>query len=380
MIKILQPISLKATATSVKMVNHLLEATHHDFWLETQSAQTLTCQPPLDIGTTPSENQLFFGSPAAQPNKSYTFPAGYIAALPHSRLVGEGYVVMSGRNEVITESFSGDQVLQNGGHFLRQQLKIDLGGGQQAVPFILFRTQNPPRLIDQTCLLPTHYWHFNYHHWLIECMPRLRLALEEPAFANCPVIVPATLSPFQKETMQLLGLSADRLLPFNGGDWQFRNLIFPSIGTFAPQELRWVRNKFLAAIEARGNADGLYYITRRDTTNRQVINEDEVATFLQKQGFQIITLTELSFSKQLELFASARVVIGPHGAGLTNMLFAPSTATLIELIPDDQVNHCFWLIANAVGHRYTFLAGQTMNAQRDFTVSLERLRQALRMI
>jgi capsular polysaccharide biosynthesis protein len=35
---------------------------------------------------------------------------------------------------------------------------------------------------------------------------------------------------------------------------------------------------------------------------------------------------------QAEVFQNARIIIGPHGAGLTNMLFAPDDASIIEVI------------------------------------------------
>ncbi len=379
-VKILQPTSLLATASPAHQFDELLKTTHFDTLLETHPTHTMPCQPPMDISHTPQENQLFFGNPQRHFKTAYPFPASYVVALPHSRLVGEGYILISGRNEVISESFSGDQVLQKSGHFLRKQLKIDLGGGLQTVPFVLFREHSSSRLIEQPCILPTHYWHFNYHHWLVEVLPRLRIALETPELADCPIIVPQQLKSFQRESLTLLGIPANRLFPFDGQDWPFRNLIFPSIGVFAPHELRWVRDGLLAGMGITTNSpatEGLYYVTRRDTTNRQVINEDEVIRFLSQRGFEIITLTGMPLQKQIERFASAKIVIGPHGAGLTNMLFAPPDATLIELMPNDQVNHCFWVIANAIDHHYTFIAGQQMNEQRDFIVPIERLQQIL---
>ena len=378
-IKILQLTSIQVEAQPAATITDLLKASHFDTLLETHPAQTLTCRLPLDIDHTPAENRLFFGNSSRHFRSDYHFPSTHLAALPHSRLIGEEYILLSGRNQIIEESYSGDHILQQGGRFLRQQLKIDLGEGQQTVPFVLFREQGPPREIDRSCLLPTHYWHFNYHHWLIECLPRLRAALETPELADCAVIMPASLSRFQQDILALLGIPPERLLPFDGSDWRTEQLYFPSIGTFAPHELRWGRQQLLAAapINPGRPATRRLYISRADAVTRRVINEAEVVAYLTGQGFEIITLTGMPLQQQIALFAEAEVIIGPHGAGLTNILFAPREATLIELMPNDQVNHCFWLMTNALGQDYTFIAGPGVNEQRDFSISLPRLRQVV---
>ncbi|MBD1921548.1 glycosyltransferase family 61 protein [Microcoleus sp. FACHB-831] len=43
--------------------------------------------------------------------------------------------------------------------------------------------------------------------------------------------------------------------------------------------------------------------------------------FLKKFGFEQVTLESLSVSDQAALFSSAQVVIAPHGAGLSNVVF-----------------------------------------------------------
>lgn len=55
---------------------------------------------------------------------------------------------------------------------------------------------------------------------------------------------------------------------------------------------------------------------------------------------------------QISLFRNAQIIIGPHGAGLTNMIFAPSNATVIEFSMDPHVNRCFGYMAMALGLDY----------------------------
>jgi len=52
-------------------------------------------------------------------------------------------------------------------------------------------------------------------------------------------------------------------------------------------------------------------------------NEPEVETALLRHGFSVVYPQNYSVDEQVAMFSRARVVVGPHGAGLTNTVFAP---------------------------------------------------------
>lgn len=349
--------------------------------VETHPAEALRCAPPLWSDHAEAERRFFFGGHAeADFNPLYRFPAATLAALPGARVAGEGVVVLTGDRRVVAESFTGDHVLQRDGRFLRRSLTVQLDGAPEAVPFVLHRPRGPVRRVGGPAVLAANYWQFNYHHWLIEVLPRLRPALEAAALAGAPVLVPADGPAFQRESLDLFGLAPERRLGFDGGEWEVERLYVPSVGVFAPHELRWVRERAVAGLDAPADGDGLLYVTRADAASRRVANEDEVAALLRGRGFEVVSLSGMPFREQVRRFAGARVVVGPHGAGLTNVLFAPPGAALVELMPADTVNHCFWLMANALGLRYTFVSGPTRAPERDLRVPLDRLARAVDVV
>ena len=60
----------------------------------------------------------------------------------------------------------------------------------------------------------------------------------------------------------------------------------------------------------------------------------------------------------MRAFAEAECIVGPHGAGLTNLAFAAPGAAVVELFARDYVNECFWALASTVeGLRYRYLVG-----------------------
>lgn len=346
--------------------------------VETHPAERLRCAPPLWTDHDDAERRFFFGGHAPEAfDPTYRFPAATLAAFPHARVAGAGVVVVTGDRRVLADSFSADHVLEGDGRFLKRSLAVDLDGARHTIPFVLHRPRGTVRRVEGPAVLVANHWQGNYHHWLVEVLPRLRAALEEPALAAAPVLVPADGPAFQREALDLLGVDPARRLPFDGGEWDVERLYVPSPGSFAPHELRWVRARALAGLEAPPGAAGLLYVTRADATTRRVLNEAEVVGALQARGFEVVSLTGMPFREQVRRFAGARVVVGPHGAGLTNVLFAPPGAALVELTPADAVNHCFWLMANGLGLRYTFLGSAPQGPARDVVVSVDRLTRAV---
>lgn len=78
----------------------------------------------------------------------------------------------------------------------------------------------------------------------------------------------------------------------------------------------------------------LMIISRKHT--RIITNEGEVSRLARKLGFEVV-VAEAGVSTNLSRFAetvnSCDVLMGIHGAGLTNMVFLPDNAVLIQIVP-----------------------------------------------
>lgn len=74
-------------------------------------------------------------------------------------------------------------------------------------------------------------------------------------------------------------------------------------------------------------------ILRRSTPGRQIQNEQALkdALLTRQVKVEIMDYAELDFQKTLAITLNADILIGIHGAGLTNMLFLPDWASVIEL-------------------------------------------------
>ncbi|KAH7851135.1 hypothetical protein Vadar_007708 [Vaccinium darrowii] len=85
---------------------------------------------------------------------------------------------------------------------------------------------------------------------------------------------------------------------------------------------------------AAGNRPRLLIISRKRT--RLLLNEGEIVTMAIGLGFEVV-LTDADVNTNLTRFAnlvnSCDVMMGVHGAGLTNMVFLPENAIVIQILP-----------------------------------------------
>ncbi len=196
----------------------------------------------------------------------------------------------------------------------------------------------------------------NYFHWLFDVLPRLFI-LQNADINNLKIdyyLFPSLNKKFQKETLDILGISSYQRLSSENTRHFFSDQI---IVTSHPYNLlndpnldsldipTWIfvflRKKFLNKSIGNKNSSKHYpkkiYINRKDATVkslRYIINEDEVEENLKKRGYTSITLSDYSFSDQINLFNNSEHIIGLHGAGFSNIIFCNSNTKILELRPD----------------------------------------------
>ncbi|MEO6907027.1 MAG: glycosyltransferase family 61 protein [Abditibacteriaceae bacterium] len=215
----------------------------------------------------------------------------------------------------------------------------------------------------------------NYFHWMFNLLPRIEL-LRHGGFdisnIDAFVVNNSTLS-FQKETLALLGIS--NLLDGKANPHiQADVLIVPSLPGVMGDIPKWVcnflRREFLKPWErSEVTHPKLIYIRRKNAKYRKLAKEDTLIGLVKDHGFEVFELESLKFQEQVSLFNSARVVVAPHGAGLTNLVFCNPGTKVIEMFSPKYVNGCYWALSNHVELDYYYLLGEGERPQEDLSHS-----------
>jgi hypothetical protein len=110
------------------------------------------------------------------------------------------------------------------------------------------------------------------------------------------------------------------------------------------------------------------YISRGKAKTRKLLNEDKVINVLLKNGFSVVYLENLSVLEQVILFKNSKVILGVHGAGLTNILYA-SPGTIVGEIRSNEhtgsytLSDCYeWISSFAKLKHYVILAKPQSNS------------------
>lgn len=196
------------------------------------------------------------------------------------------------------------------------------------------------REIKGPALFLTSWYHNNVSHWLLDLLPRL-WGLSFIRESDIKIIIPAGHPPFIKESLELLGISSDRIVPINNGsvykcDQLYNisrlasqyNFIAPELIDFYNFLPNYVQNFTSKKFDK-------IYISRRDTDNRPMISEEELERELEKRDFKVIRLTELTFPERMSYLSGATLVMSACGAGMAHaVMMQDNTHLIVTGTPD----------------------------------------------
>ena len=178
----------------------------------------------------------------------------------------------------------------------------------------------------------------NYFHWLVHWCGQVESleTYERQTGVRPTVLIRGGGSRYLRPGLELLGVDPARLREWHAADGPRpvdRLVVCSRPGNeldASPASLHWLRRRFLSATAATPSAARRLYIPRAPGGWRSVLNEDELVARLVGDGFEVVRPDGLPLADQVRLFAQAGVIVGLHGAGLTNLLFAPHAA-VVEL-------------------------------------------------
>lgn len=225
----------------------------------------------------------------------------------------------------------------------------------------------------------------NNYHWFFDCLPRLYLVLET-AHEPIRIIMRQDMAPYQLETLHFVVKDypqAEVVYIGKHEKWQVEEYVLPSFmanaqSGYLPRELAdWLRQKVWRGYGVQqSNRKKRLYISRANAKTRRVLNEQELLPVLERYGVEVVRAEELNYRQQVQLFYEAEVVIAPHGAGLTNLLFSEQCQVL-EFHPANLIKTHYFLLCKALGFRYSAVVGTAGDRLENYTVDVQEVEEWL---
>jgi len=205
----------------------------------------------------------------------------------------------------------------------------------------------------------------NYFHYLTMFLTKL-----DPSVLYAPqwddqsrlpfVIAPQAVADYQAESVaRLCGIFGTPCITLEEKACiRVRNLAIPMISVFGgmfphpliKRPLGILEKSFLPGRISQRNRK--LYISRRDSYNRKLENEEEVETLVASYGFEIVSLTGMPMTEQIALFTGATHVVAAHGAGLTNIVFCKPVTKILEIHMLPYISWCYRRLAGVFGLTY----------------------------
>lgn len=340
--------------------------------------ESVTVDPPEGVGPIPNRYENFGGR--------HYFPAASVSIIPDVMITGETPVVVSDKGEFIYDR-----------EFKRRKVgQAILDSCQHGCPahrlqkFLGRDSFTQDSEIEVGCLL-VGAGDTNFHHWTCHYLTVFQAIqqYEERTNRKPTIIIPKDASSYHYETLSQLGYGDDNLMTWDGQTTKVNRYVFPTVRykpayenwmLFSPSALAWLATHMKEAIADTSHSySENVYISRADATERQILNEEALLEVLGDLGFESYVLSSMSIEQQIQLFAQAENIVGPHGAGLTNIIYADDSRILELVGPDDsdiKVGPHYFGLANSLGLDYRYYICEADGG--DMIADPDRIREYIR--
>jgi capsular polysaccharide biosynthesis protein len=223
---------------------------------------------------------------------------------------------------------------------------------------------------DSNYLMIYGKW-FGYFSWITECLPRLLMV--ESNLPKYTLIYPeAWLSiPYVNESLKMFPEVKIKIIPADTHMF-VKNMVLPEskkwTNIFNPIDTDKVRNyawNYLNKNQINLDLGQRIYVSRKKALRRKIINENEIISYLENEGFQIICFEDYNFWDQVSIMRNTNTLISLHGAGLANINFMQKKSNVIELTKKPSESDIgripFWRLSNSLSLNYSVIFGAPKN-------------------
>ena len=167
------------------------------------------------------------------------------------------------------------------------------------------------------------------------------------------VLIPSLKSPIVKQLLKRLGFDDDRIRIYDPGHKYTASSLLLVCDAPGIHPMLFQRARALLRVPTPKEPVSKAVLLRRRTSTkhvRRLLNAEAVVAHCDRASW--FNSTPPSLDETIALFHDAAWIVGVHGAGMYNMIFAPQ-ASIIEIMPYGPIRQhgyaIFWQLTNALG-------------------------------
>jgi hypothetical protein len=246
------------------------------------------------------------------------------------------------------------------------------------------RAPQPARLENRSVVSLLQIWNDRFQHIAIDTLPKVAFCCQ--FLRDHPATSVLVMNELQRDlTAEYCPIALDRFsivkAPLRAAEVFVPHFAGPgvSMGMVPPHSMR-----SLGAQRATGSR--VVYAARRPGAARSVSNEVQVLAALRAMFPDLVVVQPTNvWREDRAVFATAWLIVGPHGGAMANMVFAPANSTVIEFLPirrlakrGENSRPCYFGLAHGLGFQYFSVEPQGFGFDKTMAVSLRELTNAVR--
>lgn len=243
--------------------------------------------------------------------------------------------------------------------------------GRELHPIFTVSKLNKPKKLDgKVLLLSTDGGHNGYFHWMCRILPKLwvleqfNISIDQFDY----ILVNAGDYKFKHVSFEEFNIPKEKIIFTENEDVFHCNQLFIINNIrYHIEGIEYVKNKLLSIVI--DNYPKRIYISRQKARFRKIINEQILIDYLISKDFKIINFEDYSLQEQAFLINNCDILIGTHGAGFTNIIFANPKMKFIEIFPDNYVNVNYWFYSNIKHITYYYYLAKSIIINKDSNIN-----------
>jgi len=229
---------------------------------------------------------------------------------------------------------------------------------------------------------------YNWYHWMVEYLPRV-IEIEKEIDLRIPWVISNRVPKTGVEALQMIS-TRDILVCDSEKLQHFKKLIVMSpnasvvdtilapwerISRFNTHNLQELRSA-MRSVSSNSRFPEKVFIVR-ESTHRNVVNQDTLVNIALGYGFRPISLENLNFLEQLDLFSNAKAIITAGGAIMANYLFMPQESHVIQL--NNVANKDFVippLLSSIAGSKFISILGKPKKVKKIRHLRIDQIHES----